>query len=124
MSREGYVYILGTRGIYYKIGRSSKLDRRIKQLKIQLPFPVKVLYAVKVRDCAYTEAKLHDLYFERRLNGEWFELDAESVEWVKYLSEYRGFVEDESGLLVPATPLVPCPFSRPVSQLRSREMFL
>ncbi len=83
----GFVYVLEA-GEFYKIGRSSRLDNRIKTLAIQLPFPVRVLTAFPCEDAAATERWLHELFSEYRVNGEWFRIpDQESprigTEWLK-----------------------------------------
>lgn len=68
---DGYVYVLRA-GDYYKIGRAKDADSRIRQLKIQLPFPVEVAYLFPCEDYVATEAFYHRLYADVRVNGEWF----------------------------------------------------
>lgn len=68
---DGYLYVLRA-GAYYKIGRSKNPNERIKQLRIQLPFPVEVVYLFACEDAAAAEAHYHRLFDDRRANGEWF----------------------------------------------------
>lgn len=70
---DGFVYILRA-GEFVKIGRSRRLDNRIKTLKIQLPFPVEVLNAFPCENAAKSERHLHEFFAKYRVNGEWFEL--------------------------------------------------
>ena len=47
---------------------------RIRQLKIQLPFPVEVVGTIPCEDQVKTERDLHNYYDHVRCNGEWFHL--------------------------------------------------
>lgn len=69
----GYVYFLKS-DHGYKIGCTSKLDQRMKQFGVQLPFKFSVDSFVRCRDYGKLEAFLHRLLKHKRLNGEWFEL--------------------------------------------------
>ena len=68
---DGYIYVLRA-GDYYKIGRAKNPDSRIRQLKIQLPFPVEVVYLFACEDYVAAEAYYHWLFASERVNGEWF----------------------------------------------------
>lgn len=68
---DGYLYVLRA-GDYYKIGRSKTPTERIKQLKIQLPFPVEVVYLFPCEDMVAVEGWYHWLFADQRVNGEWF----------------------------------------------------
>lgn len=73
----GYVYVLQMEGHdYYKIGRTSNPDRRIRQIRPQMPARLKVVFAHRVSDCHFWESQLHFDYKSKRLNGEWFLLDS------------------------------------------------
>lgn len=78
-SQKGWIYVLDNQLGHYKIGKASVLDRRIKQLKIQLPFPVTIWLAFSTQDCHRAEAKMHASLDAYRINGEWFEIPTESV---------------------------------------------
>lgn len=79
---DGCVYVLKS-GNYYKIGRSRQPDKRIKTLKIQLPFPVEVFALIPCERCIDSEMALHELFGDKRVNGEWFHLSPNEVAWVK-----------------------------------------
>lgn len=72
MGHFQYVYLLGANDEYYKIGKATRLDRRIRQLRIQLPFPVDLIRFAVVNDATRFETLLHREFRTYRSNGEWF----------------------------------------------------
>lgn len=78
-SPDGFVYILKA-GPYYKIGRTTQIDNRIKQLKIQLPYEVEVVTHFPCERHAVSERVLHEQFAEFRTNGEWFNLPDSAIE--------------------------------------------
>lgn len=70
----GYVYLIGTPVFgWYKIGKSKTPEIRIKDLGILLPFKIKILGVWEAQNHHLMESTLHEMYDERRINGEWFE---------------------------------------------------
>lgn len=69
----GYIYILQA-GPHYKIGRTKDLGNRFKSVRLQLPFPVKLVMAFETPTCVALEKALHEIFRGRRENGEWFRL--------------------------------------------------
>lgn len=72
--RPGYVYVLESGG-RYKIGQTKDFEVRFKTLGKASPYPVNVISTTKVRDMTQAERHLHDIFFGKRINGEWFNLD-------------------------------------------------
>lgn len=81
-SSHGFVYLLGCDipgdRYAYKIGRSKNLIRRLDQYA-KLPVQIKVLCYYETPDMFSEERLWHRKYFQKRLRGEWFELDSHSI---------------------------------------------
>jgi len=82
---DDYLYIIENNGIY-KIGCSSDWKKRFNNYKTHLGF-VNLVYLTKQPDCFNLENYLHSIFKDKRLTGEWFELDQEDLmEAVQYCS--------------------------------------
>jgi hypothetical protein len=80
--RAGYVYVLSS--MYgYKIGKSRQLQERVRMFGVKLPFAFQVLMATWVEDCTSEESRLHRMFANMRLEGEWFKLDAQDLEFLR-----------------------------------------
>lgn len=79
--RPGLVYLLRGGG-YCKIGLSEHVEQRLEQISPKLPFPVKLIHAIKTNDMVWLESYLHSVFSSRHVNGEWFELDEEEIRWL------------------------------------------
>jgi hypothetical protein len=80
--RPGYVYLLKSeKG--YKIGYSIRPQDRLKTFHIKLPFHVEYEHLIATDDMVETERKLHRIFAHKHINGEWFDLSPEDVEYVK-----------------------------------------
>jgi hypothetical protein len=82
---EGVVYMLQA-GDYFKIGMSINLDKRLSQIKLQLPFPVEVVHVIQVAHALQAEAHWHRRFAALRRNGEWFLLSEADVDEFKRVS--------------------------------------
>jgi hypothetical protein len=81
----GSVYLLKA-GPFYKIGKSINFEKRLKQIKLQLPYPVEVVHTISTPEYSKLEAYWHQRFRSKRTNGEWFLLTDEDVEeFVGYL---------------------------------------
>ena len=74
---KGYVYLLKDLDVtgYCKIGRTNDPIRRIGHFDTMLPFRTDVLAVIETSDCVELEAALHYQYADKRIRGEWFDLD-------------------------------------------------
>jgi len=75
----GSVYLLKGPGSRYKIGRTNAFGRRRRELSIQLPFDTRKVHVIETDDPAGVEAYWHQRFGAKRINSEWFELDAPDV---------------------------------------------
>ncbi len=75
---SGQVYLLKA-GPFYKIGKSKNAEKRIKQIKLQLPYPVEVVHVITTTEYSSLERFYHRRFENKRTNGEWFLLTDEDV---------------------------------------------
>lgn len=75
----------------YKIGVSKNVERRLKELNNR-PFETKLIAHKNNVENAYDiEEKLHFKYQNKRLGGEWFELNEKEVdEVVSFINNLKG----------------------------------
>ncbi len=78
----GYIYLMKS-DHGYKIGKSSKLPQRVKQIGIQLPFEHECIYSSKVKNYHKIEKFFHKHFSSKHINGEWFDLTEEDVVFIK-----------------------------------------
>lgn len=103
--RAGWVYILDDQMGHYKIGKARDLSERIKQLKILLPFPVVLHYAIKVDDRHQIERFLHSHYGKFRINGEWFALTLDAIAPFYEAGDFSGTFEAADGSYIQDEPM-------------------
>lgn len=87
----GIIYLL-RQGEYHKIGKTANrrtLVRRIATINTSAPQEVVLVHALEVKDESATEAALHHKFRAQRQNGEWFNLNAEQVAYIKKLDGTR-----------------------------------
>jgi len=93
IDRRGFVYIVQS-GTYFKIGRSSDVLRRLRQLQTGSAEDVVLILTLKFRNCATMEKQIHRRFKEKRLRGEWFDLKPKDIKWIvfkfqKYIRTYK-----------------------------------
>lgn len=71
--KAGYVYIIKSE-YGYKIGKSRKLENRIKKFGVLLPFTFELVCFIKSMNFSKIEKELHSIFEQDRINGEWFNL--------------------------------------------------
>jgi len=74
----GYVYLFKS-GKHYKIGHSNSAGRREYELAIQLPERLTTVHTISTDDPPGIEDYWHRRFAAKRLNGEWFNLDAADI---------------------------------------------
>ncbi|RWB72944.1 MAG: GIY-YIG nuclease family protein [Mesorhizobium sp.] len=84
----GYVYMIRY-GKDFKIGRTSSLTRRSRQVQIELPESTDLIHSILTDDPAGIEAYWHRRFASYRGSGEWFRLPKHEVaafkKWAKIL---------------------------------------
>jgi hypothetical protein len=74
----GGVYLIKS-SKHYKIGRSNAAGRREREIALQLPEKAAMIHEIKTDDPVGIERYWHERFAAKRLNGEWFALDARDV---------------------------------------------
>ena len=85
---ESFFYIAQLEGSnMYKLGVSSNVKRRIKDIKSPIPFEVTCIYEIKLVDPYDFEEKIHFMYKENFINREWFELSTTQILTIQNISK-------------------------------------
>lgn len=85
MEKFNYVYIIqGThKGVSrYKIGKANDIKDRLSRFEVKIPFDISLICSFRVKDALSFESELHRLLSEKRLSGEWFDLDTEDFKTI------------------------------------------
>lgn len=83
----GYVYLVQSPTGAYKIGKAKDPSNRQKTFDVKLPFEVEFIALIQSDDMRKLEAELHAQFADKRVNGEWFNLTPEDVEYIKGLAQ-------------------------------------
>lgn len=79
----GYVYLIKSASGYWKIGKTINPDDRMKTFSVKLPFEVEYEHIIPCQNHHAAEDELHLRFASKRVNGEWFCLDASDIAWIK-----------------------------------------
>lgn len=83
---DGYVYIIKKAGLY-KIGASRNPKKRIKSFAKTPPFNIETIHIIYSKDMYAFEGRLHRMFSDKNIKGEWYSLDIEDLEEI---NEIRG----------------------------------
>jgi predicted GIY-YIG superfamily endonuclease len=75
-----YIYVIGRRDGPVKIGVTISLESRLATLQTGCPFQIEILHyrLICSRGLALKhEQVIHRVYLEKRLRGEWFDMDSD-----------------------------------------------
>lgn len=78
----GEVYLFKS-GKYYKIGKTRDMVRRGTEIRIQLPEELILIHSIKTDDVSGIESYWHKRFAEKRMKGEWFDLNANDIKAFK-----------------------------------------
>lgn len=82
VDNSGCIYLIKC-SEWYKIGKTKNVDRRMKTFGEALPFKQEVIHVIRSDDYSALELELHSRFADKRMNGEWFALLPEDVEYIK-----------------------------------------
>lgn len=81
----GYVYLILASTGHYKIGRTKSVPQRMSLFGVQLPFTFEIVHVIETDDMCADERTLHERFASQRVNGEWFSLTEQDVEYIRGL---------------------------------------
>lgn len=85
-TKSEFLYLIqGENGGYIKIGISDSIEDRLSQLQTGSPVLLNIVYSCKG---AKLEKKLHTHFANKRMHGEWFDVEIEEIK--KVIGEYNG----------------------------------
>lgn len=71
----------------YKIGRTTNIDRRLRQLQTMNSQQLTLVKLIRCHDAIATETNLHHKFKSYRCQGEWFELPDSAIEFINKFTE-------------------------------------
>jgi len=74
----------------FKIGKTKDLNNRLNVFGVKLPFKVELhsyIETIRMNDC---ESFFHQVFYDRQINGEWFNLDENDLVLISMLSRKFG----------------------------------
>ena len=82
--KSNLLYLLKA-GSNYKIGitKIGEISKRVKTLQTGNPYLITVLHLIEMESAHKLENSLHKIFEPKRLQGEWFALDMDDVEYIK-----------------------------------------
>ena len=81
--KSGYVYVFRMNE-YYKIGMSIDPEKRRRALKnMHSPCEIETVMTIRTDHMSILERELHDLFADKRANGEWFALDDGDIQYLE-----------------------------------------
>ncbi|MFB2891978.1 GIY-YIG nuclease family protein [Aerosakkonemataceae cyanobacterium BLCC-F50] len=86
-ARDGIVYVIRAgHSNLYKIGRTTNIDRRLRQLQNMNSQPLTIVTLIRCHDAIAVETCLHQKFKLHRRQGEWFELTPTAIEFINNFS--------------------------------------
>lgn len=96
-----YVYVIGREQGPIKVGVSSSPSGRLAQLQTGCPFKLEVLHTEPMLDRNHAlkhEADFHAVYADKRLHGEWFDLEPEyAIELIETGLQHEAWFQARDG---------------------------
>ena len=92
----GWVYFLAADNGLTKIGCTSNINQRMRQLTNLLPLKTNLVLTLETENCTEWEKFFHDLFETRREDGEWFRLNQEDIDMTRKWIWLLGNDENEN----------------------------
>ncbi|KZE69163.1 hypothetical protein AWM68_02535 [Fictibacillus phosphorivorans] len=101
----GYVYFVQEHmNGSFKIGKTKHIEKRMNVFGVKLPFKNELIYLIKTGNHHQTEMAFHKHFSHKRLEGEWFELNQDDINWVKEQKYTHGIITSIHSKLLEELP--------------------
>lgn len=80
-----HLYLVRAENGFHKIGITQDLSTRVGALQTSGPHRVDLIHSILHEEADNLERHLHKKFADRRVNGEWFHLEDEDVQYIKSL---------------------------------------
>jgi hypothetical protein len=82
LEKTQYVYFIKSE-YGYKVGKTKDIKQRLNTFGVKLPFKFSLFSYIETKRMDECELYFHDLFSDRRINGEWFDLKEYDFETIK-----------------------------------------
>lgn len=98
--KRHFIYVIGREHGPVKVGITSSPGSRLSTIQTGCPFKIDILHLRECRDRDHAvehEASFHDVYSDKRLAGEWFDIEADlAIEGVDCSFDFDEYSEAEA----------------------------
>ncbi len=84
--KNDFLYLMKHTNGLVKIGRSSNPRLREKTLQAEDP---RLNLLAQFKECGKYEKRMHAIFSDLRIRGEWFQLSDHHIEWVHFVLSYK-----------------------------------
>jgi hypothetical protein len=81
-AKAGVVYVLKS-AYGYKVGRTRNVPARMRAFGVHLPIMYTILLCAWFDDCHAAERRYHEMFSDKRINGEWFDLADSDIQLIR-----------------------------------------
>lgn len=81
-AKAGVVYVLKS-AYGYKVGRTRNVPARMRAFGVHLPIVYTIPLCAWFDDCHAAERRYHEAFANKRINGEWFDLDEDDIQRIR-----------------------------------------
>lgn len=97
-----HLYVIKS-GDLYKIGISDNPPKRIYGVKSPNGQKKELLFHYPLRDTRWVESELHGIFYEKRIEGEWFRLTEKELQRIDKFCQHVLWIEGDEVLDVEPT---------------------
>lgn len=91
MAEKGYIYVISS-DFGSKIGMATDFESRFSSIQTSSPVNLELKRVYSVRDFSKVEKKLHILFKDKHIRGEWFDLVDDDLNQITNYLTYNNFL--------------------------------